>query len=191
MGYRKPIVSYNKGKNFIVRYSWGWDDISYWVDARTRMESYLVNRVVTCSRDDITVYTVPRGYNGRILSYSPYSFRESTSSWTNISAHYSYSNLSRKLHSASTERNWLQGEIEKYIPNSNQYFHLFLEDVETYEKYREYCDRKSLPVMKKVTYFRVQKLMKKWRILSGSEHYKLTKQEKRKLKKLARLPKST
>lgn len=54
-------------------------------EKRTRLEKRIVKKVV--SSETIEVFDLGRGYNGRILSFSPYSLREITVSVMSFYTH--------------------------------------------------------------------------------------------------------
>lgn len=156
--------------------------MSKYSEMRKKIESYNINKLV--SNKEAKIYLLERGYNGRILSFSPYSLNTNTNLYSDNA--YKYSGLSRAIHNEiDNPRNIVEKEILKLIPNDfSTFFHLFIKEISSYGKYVNYCNNYNIPLMKKEKYYTLLKLIKKWRILSQKAHYCPTKQQKRKLKKI-------
>lgn len=156
--------------------------MSKYSEMRKKIESYNTNKLV--SNKEAKIYLLERGYNGRILSFSPYSLNTNTNLYSDNA--YKYSGLSRAIHNEiDNPRNIVEKEILKSIPNDfSTFFHLFIKEISSYGKYVNYCNNYNIPLMKKEKYYTLLKLIKKWRILSQKAHYCPTKQQKRKLKKI-------
>lgn len=156
--------------------------MSKYLELRKKIESHNTNKLV--SEKDTKIYSLERGYNGRILSFSPYSLDKNTN-LRSVDG-YKYSGLSHVIHNEKDNpRNIVEQEILKLIPNEySSFFHLFIKEISSYGKYVNYCNEYNIPLMKKEKYNHLLKLIKKWRILSQKEHYSPTKQQKRKLKKI-------
>ena len=130
------------------------------------------------------IYKVGRGHNGRILSFSPYMARENTNLFYEIEEVYYYSGLSRAVHKNEySPRNEIERKIREMVYLDN-HPHLVFPEIDSYSKYRQYCNINKIPLISKEKYNTLQKLIIKWKILSAKEHYAPTKQEKRKIKKL-------
>ena len=65
------------------------------------------------------------------------------------------------------------------------YIHTILSKFIYYDFSVRYCIKNKLPIISKQNHNRLKKLINKWKEVSKDMHYKPTKQEKRKLKKLA------
>lgn len=156
--------------------------MSKYSEMRKKIESHNTNKLV--SNKEAKIYSLERGYNGRILSFSPYSLNTNTNLYSDNA--YKYSGLSRAIHNEiDNPRNIVEKEILKLIPNDfSTFFHLFIKEISSYGKYVNYCNNYNIPLMKKEKYHTLLKLIKKWRILSQKAHYCPTKQQKRKLKKI-------
>lgn len=156
--------------------------MSKYLEMRKKIESHNTTKLV--STKDSKIYSLERGYNGRILSFSPYSLDKSTN-LRSVDG-YKYSGLSRAIHNEKDNpRNLVEQEILGLIPNEySSFFHLFIKEISSYGKYINYCNTYNIPLMKKEKYNHLLKLIKKWRILSQKEHYSPIKQQKRKLKKI-------
>lgn len=156
--------------------------MSKYSEMRKKIESYNINKLV--SNKEAKIYLLERGYNGRILSFSPYSLNTNTNLYSDNA--YKYSGLSRAIHNEiDNPRNIVEKEILKLIPNDfSTFFHLFIKEISSYGKYVNYCNNYNIPLMKKEKYYTLLKMIKKWRILSQKAHYCPTKQQKRKLKKI-------
>ena len=156
--------------------------MSKYSEMRKKIESHNINKLV--SAKEAKIYSLERGYNGRILSFSPHSLNTNTNLYSDNA--YKYSGLSRAIHNEiDNPRNLVEKEILKLIPNEySSFFHLFIKEISSYDKYVNYCNNYNIPLMKKEKYYTLLKLIKKWRILSQKAHYCPTKQQKRKLKKI-------
>ena len=156
--------------------------MSKYLEMRKKIESHNTTKLV--SAKDTKIYSLERGYNGRILSFSPYSLDKSTN-LRSVDG-YKYSGLSHMIHNEKDNpRNIVEQEILQLTPNDfSSFFHLFIKEISSYGKYLNYCNTYNIPLMKKEKYNHLLKLIKKWRILSQKEHYSPAKQQKRKLKKI-------
>lgn len=156
------------------------------VSERTDMENKIVKYICSHKKGECKI-NIQKGYNGRILSFSPYATRTQTNCRMDIEPLYKYSQLSRKIHNSErSERSKIERKIKEIIPIEGQYTHLvFNEYFEHYRSVIRYCNEYDIPLITKEQYNRVMKLIKKWKIESQKEHYKLSQQEKRKLKKLS------
>ena len=66
-----------------------------------------------------------------------------------------------------------------------KYVHIFLEEVfRDYDTYKKYCNQNKQKIIKLQKFNQICNLIKKWKKLSAEMHYKITSQEKRKLKKI-------
>ena len=155
---------------------------SPYTSQRKRLEKRLVREVV--SSPDSAIYTLERGYNRRILSYSPRALEDNTNQNTYMNDHYKYSGLSRAIHNdMGSERTRVEKKILELV-NIYGYLHIVIKDISDWNGYVAYCNYHNEPLLNKEDYNRLVKLIKQWRILSADEHYALTKQEKRKIKRL-------
>ena len=155
---------------------------SPYTSQRKRLEKRLVREVV--SNPESQVYNVDRGYNRRILSYSPRALEDNTNQNTYMNDHYVYSGLSKAIHNdMSSERTRVEQEILKLV-NIHGYLHIIIKDISDWKGYVAYCNHYNEPMLNKEDYNHLVRLIKQWRILSADEHYALTKQEKRKIKRL-------
>ena len=157
--------------------------MSKYSNQRKNIEKHIIAKLV--SRDDSRIYEIERGYNKRILSYSPRTAYEDTN-MDFYHESYRYSGLSQAIHNEKdSERNKVEKQILKHVPNNfSRFFHLFLKEISEYENYVLYCNYYNIPLLKKEQYNTLSKLIKKWKVLSQNEHYSPTKQEKRKMKKM-------
>ena len=152
------------------------------LEKRKDMERRITLDIV--SNPKSRVYKVGRGHNGRILSFSPYMARENTNLFYEIEEVWYYSGLSRIVHKdEDSPRTIIEGKIKEMVYLDN-HPHLVFPEIDSYDKYRLYCNYHKIPLLSKENYNTLQKLIVKWKILSAEEHYVPTKQEKRKIKKL-------
>lgn len=161
--------------------------MSYNVKERKEMENNIANFLCSKKKGKIQVDIV-KGYNNRILSYSPHSIWVNTNKYLDNEAHYKYAHLSRRIHSDDfSKRSNIEDKIRKIIPLKAQYIHLiFNEYFESYKSVCRYCDENDIPYITKQQYRTACNLIKQWKIASQEEHHNLTQQQKRKLKKLSK-----
>lgn len=98
-----------------------------------------------------------------------------------------YHQLSEEIHKYYDGRAKIQNKIEEIYgyPIKDKYIHLFFEEVfKDYNTYKKYCNRNKQKIIKLQSFNRICNLIKKWRKLSADMHYKITPQEKRKLKRI-------
>lgn len=151
-------------------------------ERRKDMERRITLDIVSNPKSKI--YKVGRGHNRRILSFSPYMARENTNHYYEQEDVYYYSSLSRDIHkNEDRPRNEIEEKIREMVYLDN-HPHLVFPEIDSYSKYRQYCNYHKIPLLSKEKYNTLQKLIVKWKILSAEEHYTPTKQEKRKIKKL-------
>ena len=98
-----------------------------------------------------------------------------------------YHQLSEEIHKYYDGRGKIEYKIEEIYgyPIKDKYIHLFFEEVfKDYDTYKKYCNRNKQKTIKLQSFNRICNLIKKWRKLSADMHYKMTPDEKRKLKKI-------
>lgn len=158
------------------------------MEERKNIEKYIISLIIRKSKKDLKIYQLIRGDNNKILSYSPYSANENTALIISNILRYRYSQLSTHLHeSLCDERTTIQQKIEKIYGYEikEKYVHIFLEEVfRDYDTYKKYCNRNKQKIIKLQKFNQICNLIKKWRQLSSDMHYKMTPDEKRKLKKI-------
>lgn len=151
---------------------------------RKRIEARVTRNLM---RTNAIIFTLPKTANGMILSFSPFNINSSTNSFVKSESRWKYSHISNRLHTFKDERNKLEEEIRKYINfKEKDYIHTILSKFIYYEFSVRYCIKNKLPIISKHNHNKMKKLINKWKELSKNMHYKPTKQEKRKLKKLVR-----
>lgn len=151
---------------------------------RKRIEARVTRNLM---RTNAIIFTLPKTANGMILSFSPFNINSSTNSFVKSESRWKYSHISNRLHTFKDERNKLEEEIRKYINfKEKDYIHTILSKFIYYEFSVRYCIQNKLPIISKHNHNKMKKLINKWKELSKNMHYKPTKQEKRKLKKLVR-----
>ena len=137
-------------------------------------------------RKNVKLYNLQRGHNARILALSPFALDNNSSTEADFETRYKYNHISGKLHTYNDVRAEIEEKIYEILPYKPvQFVHLlFTEDFATYESIKIYCNNNNIAMIKKSEYNRMKKLINKWKIESSSLHYKLKKQEKRKIKKI-------
>lgn len=156
------------------------------VEERKILEKKLVNILI---RRNKPISFLPRNYRGRMISTSPSLFREISNMDLDSEVFYKYSNLSRNIHKYSDSD---RVELEDYIvfdligfKKKYNFIHLLFNEIcKGYESYRRICIEKRIAYKNKNLYKQIVRNINKWRDLSQKDHYELSKQEKRKLKKL-------
>lgn len=155
------------------------DDLVY---QRKRIEARITRTVIKAKA---TIFTLPIGNDGRVLSFSPYTVNTMTDILIKSQIRWKYSHISNRLHIYEDERYKLEVEMRKIINfREDTFIHLVLNRLVTYEGVYEYCTQSKLPMISKQDFNKLLKLIKKWKEASKDLHYKPSKQEKRKLKKL-------
>lgn len=154
------------------------------LEERKSIEKRMVRKLV--SKKDTKIYELKRGHKDNILSFTPRNVLDCTNKSVSCYTRYKYGHLSQEIHSYRDERFYLEVKISRILPiNGYKVFHLFIADVlMCYENVRKYCDEWGIPMITKQEHKKILKLVIKWREASAKLHYKPTKQEKRKLKKL-------
>ena len=151
---------------------------------RKRIEARVTRNLM---RTNAIIFTLPKTANGMILSFSPFNINSSTNSFVKSESRWKYSHISNRLHTFKDERNRLEEEIRTYINfKEKDYIHTILSKFIYYDFSVRYCIKNKLPIISKHNHNKMKKLINKWKELSKNMHYKPTKQEKRKLKKLVR-----
>nr|DAN35389.1 MAG TPA: hypothetical protein [Caudoviricetes sp.] len=154
------------------------------LEERKSIEKRMVKKLV--SKKDTKIYELKRGHKDNILSFTPRSVLDCTNKSVSCYTRYKYGHLSQEIHEYRDERYFLERKIKNILPVYGvKFFHIFIADVlMCYENVRKYCDEQEIPMITKREHKEILKLVIKWREASAKLHYKPTKQEKRKLKKL-------
>jgi hypothetical protein len=137
-------------------------------------------------RKNVKLYSLQRGHNARILALSPYVLDNNSSTVTDFETRYKYNHISGKLHTFNDVRAEIEEKIYQILSYKPvQFVHLlYTEDFATYKSTMQYCNDNNIAMIKKSDYNKMKKLINKWKLSSSSLHYKLKKQEKRKIIKI-------
>ena len=137
-------------------------------------------------RKNVKLYSIQRGHNDRILSLSPFALDNNSSTGTDFETRYKYNHISGRLHTYNDVRAEIEEKIYQILPYKPvQFVHLlYTEDFATYESTMQYCNNNNIAMIKKSDYNKMKRLINKWKLESSNLHYKLTKQEKRKIIKI-------
>ncbi|MBR8733162.1 hypothetical protein IX329_000735 [Fusobacterium necrophorum] len=158
------------------------------IKERIALEKNLMLRVVREKKNKtrMKLYSLSRTNSGRILSFSAYELDCRSNIVIDREVRWKYSNLSKEIHSLEKdERNILAEEIKKFIPFDDVLEHeAFKEIQKSFVHCMCFCKERNLSFLSKQKYNYVCRLIKKWQTLSQQIHYKPSKAEKRKLKKL-------
>ena len=155
------------------------------LEERKDIERIMLHKVIRHSRNNVSIYNLERGYNNKLLGFSPYRLNKDTDKYQDCETGYKYSHLSSVIHRQNGKRKDLEDEIYKLVPYSSNHIHLLYNEwLKDYKKFKIFCDNKCLPVLSKIDYNKLIKLINQWKIESGKLHYKMSRNEKRKLKKL-------
>lgn len=157
------------------------------IQERKELEKFIIKLIVRTPKENIKINKILRGENNRILSYSPFSINKFSSIFMSDILRWRYHQLSEEIHKYYDGRGKLKNKIEEIYgyPIKDKYIHLFFEEVfKDYNTYKKYCNKNNKKIVKIEKFNRICNLIKKWRKLSADMHYKITPQEKRKLKKI-------
>ena len=156
------------------------------IEERKNLEKFIIGLIVRNPKGNVKLSKVLRGENKRILSYSPFSINKFSSLFISDLLRWRYHQLSEEIHKYYDDRSRIKYKIEKICGYEikEQYIHLFYEKVfKDYDTYKKYCNQNNKNLIKLQKFNQVCNLIKKWRKISIDMHYKMTPDEKRKLKK--------
>ena len=151
------------------------------------IERFIINLIVKNNKANVKIHKILRGQDKRMLSFSPFSVNKFTSIYITDILRWRYHQLSEEIHKYYDGRGKIEYKIEEIYgyPIKDKYIHLFFEEVfKDYNTYKKYCNRNKQKIIKLQSFNRICNLIKKWRKLSADMHYKITPQEKRKLKRI-------
>ena len=157
------------------------------IEERKNLEKFIIGLIVRNPKGNVKLSKVLRGENKRILSYSPFSINKFSSLFISDLLRWRYHQLSEEIHKYYDDRSRIKCKIEKICGYEikEQYIHLFYEKVfKDYNTYKKYCNQNNKQIIKLQKFNQVCNLIKKWRRISVDMHYKMTPDEKRKLKKI-------
>ena len=157
------------------------------IEERKNLEKFIIGLIVRNPKGNVKLSKVLRGENKRILSYSPFSINKFSSLFISDLLRWRYHQLSEEIHKYYDDRSRIKYKIEKICGYEikEQYIHLFYEKVfKDYDTYKKYCNQNNKNLIKLQKFNQVCNLIKKWRKISIDMHYKMTPDEKRKLKKI-------
>lgn len=156
------------------------------IEERKNLEKFIIKLIVRNQKENIKLYKILRGENKRMLAFSPFSINKFSSLFMNDILRWRYHQLSEEIHKFNDDRYKIQNKIERICGYEikDQYIHLFYEKVfKDYNTYKKYCNQNNKQIIKLQKFNQVCNLIKKWRRISVDMHYKMTPDEKRKLKK--------
>lgn len=156
------------------------------IEERKNLEKFIIGLIVRNPKGNVKLSKVLRGENKRILSYSPFSINKFSSLFISDLLRWRYHQLSEEIHKYYDDRSRIKCKIEKICGYEikEQYIHLFYEKAfKDYDTYKKYCNQNNKNLIKLQKFNQVCNLIKKWRKISIDMHYKMTPDEKRKLKK--------
>lgn len=157
------------------------------IKERKGLEKFIINLIVKKNKNSVKIHKILRGQDKRMLSFSPFSANEYTSMYIRDILRWRYYQLSKAIHEYYDERAKIENKIEELYGYriKEKYVHIFFEEVfRDYDTYKKYCNRNKQKIIKLQKFNRICNLIKKWRQVSADMHYKITSQEKRKLKKI-------
>lgn len=157
------------------------------IEERKNLEKFIIGLIVRNPKGNVKLSKVLRGENKRILSYSPFSINKFSSLFMSDLLRWRYHQLSEEIHKYYDDRSKIEDKIEKICGYEikEQYIHLFYEKIfKDYDTYKKYCNQNNKNLIKLQKFNQVCNLIKKWRRISADMHYKMTPDEKRKLKKI-------
>lgn len=156
------------------------------IEERKELEKFIIKLIVRNQKGNVKLYKILRGENKRMLAFSPFSINKFSSLFMNNILRWRYHQLSEEIHKFNDDRYKIQNKIERICGYQikEQYIHLFYEKVfKDYDTYKKYCNQNNKEIIKLQKFNQVCNLIKKWRRISVDMHYKMTPDEKRKLKK--------
>lgn len=170
-----------------------------YIDERKAVEKAIIINLI---KDNHKIYHLVRNDRTReIQSFSPFGAKENTSLPIHRNQRYNYNHLSKKIHNVKDERFQIEKEINKLLPMDSEILpHLLFKEFDEFYIYENrelktngrtqknlvaYCNRMKCNLPNKKALNKIRKLILKWRIISENYHYKINKQDKRKLKKLS------
>lgn len=157
------------------------------IEERKNLEKFIINLIVKNNKESVKIHKILKGQDKRMLSFSPFSVNKFTSIYITDILRWRYHQLSKAIHQHYDERAKIEYKIEKICGYEikEQYIHLFYEKVfKDYDTYKKYCNQNNKEIIKLQKFNQVCNLIKKWRKISIDMHYKMTSDEKRKLKKI-------
>jgi hypothetical protein len=157
------------------------------IEERKELEKFIIKLIVRNQKENIKLYKILRGENKRMLVFSPFSINKFSSLFISDILRWRYHQLSEEIHKYYDDRFKIKYKIEKICGYEikEQYIHLFYEKVfKDYNTYKKYCNQNNKQIIKLQKFNQVCNLIKKWRRISVDMHYKMTPDEKRKLKKI-------
>lgn len=157
------------------------------IEERKNLEKFIIKLIVRNQKENIKLYKILRGENKRMLAFSPFSINKFSSLFMSDILRWRYHQLSKAIHEYYDERGKIENKIEELYGYKikNKYIHLFFEEVfKDYNTYKKYCNQNNKQIIKLQKFNQICNLIKKWRRISVNMHYKMTSDEKRKLKKI-------
>lgn len=126
-----------------------------------------------------------------IQSYSCYEADNRTSIYIDRNERYNYNHLSKQIHKHYDERAKIEEEISKLIKlDTSVLIHELFKEFKLFQIKEnkhliiEYCNRMRCKLPSQEDLNKIFKLIRKWQIASENYHYRISKQDKRKLKKI-------
>ena len=157
------------------------------IEERKNLEKFIIKLIVRNQKKNIKLYKILRGENKRMLAFSPFSINKFSSLFISDILRWRYHQLSKTIHEYYDERGKIENKIEELYGYKikNKYIHLFFEEVfKDYNTYKKYCNQNNKQIIKLQKFNQVCNLIKKWRRISVDMHYKMTPDEKKKVKKI-------
>lgn len=184
----KLINTYRDNENNITDDS-DKEHYAHLLESRKKIEKRIMVNIMRRNAETICVFEIMSSNTGRLLSYSPYTANNNTSMEIPRRIGYYYSHLSQALHDVRDERYEVEVKIDKILPIDVSYFTFayFNKLEEILSDKRElikYCNTRKIAIPSDSKCKELRRLIARWRFLSSDCHYKMTKQQKRKLKKL-------
>jgi hypothetical protein len=164
-------------------------ELEYIIESRKWIEKCVLDILMRESNiDENKVYHLERNSYGKILTFSPYTLYQNTSAEIIDWFRYWYNGLSRNMHKHVDKRYNIEYEINEIIPITDKlvfkFFNFISPLLDDKELLIRYCNLVKIPMLSNKNIKKLKNLIYKWREASAECHHKMTKQEKRKLKKL-------
>ena len=161
------------------------------VNQRKEVEKAIIKKLVN-KNSKYKIYSLFKNERtNEIQSYSCYEADNKTSLFIHRNERYNYNHLSKQIHTFYDERAKIEEEISKLIKlDKNVLVHILFKEFKQFQFKEnkhlliEYCNRVHCKLPSREDLNKILKLIRKWQIASENYHYRISKQDKRKLKKI-------
>ena len=161
------------------------------INQRKDVEKAIIKKLVK-RNSKYKIYSLFRNERtNEIQSFSCYEADNRTSIYIDRNERYNYNHLSRQIHKHYDERTRIEEHISKLIKlDRSLLIHELFKEFKLFQIKEnkhlivEYCNKMRCKVPSREDLNKIFKLIRKWQIASENYHYRISKQDKRKLKKI-------